>query len=527
MAFDSRQTGALPLMLAGVTIIGLVGALGLGRVVAQNDYRMLGFGAAAAAGMVLALGMGKNIWLLIPLLWPLTGKIAMLPLPFSVREIGVLAAFGMYLAFTAFKKVPRSAPLNRCDIFLFINLAYILTVFARNPAGIRALGSDMVGGRPYFEILVAFFAYWVLQHITIDVKMAYKFPLLMAGANILVSGLGVLTARVPALVPFIAPFYSGINVTSYLDEVAGRQSTDFRLTNLSGFGTTWSTLLASYYSPTSLYIFARPLQSLIFLAAIVAILLSGYRNMIFSFVMFTLIVSYFRNGFPEVVRLGTIYFMGVLLIIGAQASGISVHPAAQRALSFIPGPWDEEVIKDASGSTEWRVEMWQIAFESDRYIKNKILGDGFGFSAAELAIQLSASFGGQGYIGGNRAENQLVTGSYHSGPLSSIRYAGIVGLVLYLALQFAMSVYAYRIIKECLRTPWQPLAFYVGVVTLIGPLIFIFIFGGYDGFGETIFTLAILNLCHRSFKVWKAEQIKTSAQSPLLPAVKKDMPVPA
>ena len=63
-------------------------------------------------------------------------------------------------------------------------------------------------------------------------------------------------------------------------------------------------------------------------------------------------------------------------------------PNVQRALTFLPGTWEQRYKDDAEGSTEWRVEVWKVALFTERWIKNKWLGDGLGFSAAELATQI-------------------------------------------------------------------------------------------------------------------------------------------
>jgi len=504
MAFDPRQSNPAGILLVIVTIGGLFGALFMGQLVAHSDFLKIGIFAAGAVAMTICLMMGKNVWMLIPLLWSLTGKVSILPLPFSVRELGIMAALGMFVVLAAFKKLPKAASPTLFDWMLYLNLGYLGTVYLRNPVGTNAFGSDLVGGRPYFEIGISVAAYWVLQHVTLNAQQARRFPLILSAGSIVVSGLGALTSRLPFLVPVIAPFYSGLSVGAYMSEYRGEDSTDYREGGSLSFGWTWTTLLSSFYRPVCLFLFFRPIQSIIYYVAIVALLLSGFRVGVLQFLAFTIIVSYFHKGLSDCIKIGTILFLAVALIIAAQSAGISVHPAIQRALSFIPAPWDDFVIRDAEGTKDWRINIWKTAWESDKYIKNKLLGDGFGFTAEDLAIQRSASFGQGGYIGGNEAEAQLVSGAYHSGPLSTIRYAGIVGLLLYLILLVGMSFYAYRLIIDSKGTPFQALALFIGVVTITAPVFFVFIFGAYDtGFGETIFSLAVLNLTLRSLRSFK------------------------
>jgi hypothetical protein len=502
MAFDPRQSNPVGIVLVLVTLAGLAGALVMGRMVAQNEFTKIGAFFGAAVGIAVCLGMGKKIWLLIPLGWSLTGKIQMLPLPFSVRDLCVYAAFASFVGFTIFKRSSKMAKFNVYDMLLFVNLGYLATVYARNPVGTRALGTETVGGKPYLDVVTAILAMWVLQHIVISAKEGRILPWLMAAGSTIVATLGVLTQRIPFLVPIIAPLYSGINVASYLAEQRGEVYDSTRQGALFGFATT-AVALMSFFRPLQLFLFLRPFWSLLLYGSVVAVFLSGFRTGLVYIGVMALLTSYFWGGVKDVVRLGIVMLLGVLTLIAIQASGFSIHPAAQRALSFIPGPWDEAVVEGANESSEWRFEMWKIALESEKYIKNKILGDGFGFSAYELQLQLQAAWGGQGYVGGEKTETQLVTGAYHSGPISSIRYVGVVGLVLFIIFLIACAKYAWKIIRRAKGTPFFPLALFIGVPAIYKPFSFIVVFGAFESdLPDAIVALAFLNLCSRGLDAY-------------------------
>ena len=95
----------------------------------------------------------------------------------------------------------------------------------------------------------------------------------------------------------------------------------------------------------------------------------------------------------------------------------------QRTLSFLPGHWDSRAVKDATGSTEWRLEMWRDIPKGTQYISDKIMGDGFGFSRAELSAMERQKFA----TGGMQQEDFMIIGAFHNGPLSAIRFVGVVG----------------------------------------------------------------------------------------------------
>ena len=513
MSLDPRQSSPVGIVIFIVTIGGLIGAMFMGQIVAHNEFSKIGIVAAGALALTICLGMGKNVWLLIPLGWMLTGKIQILPLPFSVRDLCVYAAFLTFVGLAVFKKLPKSSRLGVVDGFMILNLAYLVTVFLRNPVGTRALGTEMVGGKPYLDVVTAIFAYWVLQHVTITVKQSRWIPWLMAAGSTVVTFLGVLTQHIPFLVPIIAPLYSGISVGTYMAEQRGQQAEDTRQIALAGFAVL-ANVLSCFFRPIQLFLFLRPFWSLLMYGSVVAVFLSGFRSGIISMGVLILLNSYFQAGLKDVLRMGLIMFLGIIMLIFLQSSGFPIHPAAQRALSFIPGPWDPDIVAGAQESSEWRFEMWQIALESKEYIKNKILGDGFGFSAYELNLQLQAAWGGQGYLDRGKTETQLVTGAFHSGPISAIRYVGIVGLILFTIYLIACARYAWKLIREATGSPFFPLALFVGVPLIYKPFAYIFIFGAFEGdLPESIVYLGFLNLIARGLNAYRKNSENRKADS--------------
>lgn len=497
MRIDPRQSNPVGIILILVTLGGLLGAVFMGNMVAKNDFFKIGLFASAAVAMFVVLGLGKKIWLLIPLGWLLGGKISLLPIPLSVRDFCIFGAFLSFVAFVIFKKLPKIGKLSYCDYILGINIIYLATVYVRNPVGVRAFGSDMVGGAPYFTVFTSLLAYWVLQHVVISVKDAKILPWLLASGATVVAGLGVLTQRIPSLVPFVAPFYSGINVSTYLADLRGMEVDTTRSGDLLSFNKI-SAVLTSKFPPIQLLLFLRPFWSVLFYASIAAIFLSGFRSGIMGFVVITILCGYFHSGLKDVVRIFAVVLFGITTLVVLQASGVPVHPSAQRALSFIPAPWDPGIVQGAEASSEWRFEMWKIALESDKYIKNKLFGDGFGFSAYELNIQLQAAYGFGGYLNVGQTETQLVTGAFHSGPISAIRFVGAFGLLIFIVFLIACARFAWSVIIKSKGTPFFPLALFIGTAMIYKPFAYVFIFGGFDGdFPESIMYLALLNLTSR------------------------------
>jgi hypothetical protein len=117
----------------------------------------------------------------------------------------------------------------------------------------------------------------------------------------------------------------------------------------------------------------------------------------------------------------------------------------------------------------------------DRWIKDKVLGDGFGFTRHDLQIMQSAVIGGgPGFIGGPQQEAFMITGGYHNGPLSAIRYGGLVGLFFVGLLLVLLAARAVRLINQTRGSPLFISALFVCLPVVFAPAGFVFMAGAYD-----------------------------------------------
>jgi len=479
----------------------LLFAVVVGRNVAEGNFSRLGMYVGVAVLAVGALGLKQNAWLLIPICSGLGGTIGGGRLPASIAEMSVAFCFGLFVLFKALKVIPKFPRLNWCDKLLICNLLYLATVFARNPVGVDFIRSNLIGGRPYFAILLACCGFWVLQHVTIKPKLAKLLPAVMCLGSVVNAFSGLVGYFAPGLGFRLATLYSGFmpggeaNPMEPVD--TGRVE---RQQYLAGFGVEVGRAAVSYANIFKLIFFQNIFLSTFFFASLVAILLSGFRSNLIGWLFAIALASFIRGGIRQVVPLFAAGFAGVVMIVVLQTAGLSVPLAAQRALSFIPISWDSRASVDAKGSVEWRVDMWRLALTSDRYIKNKVLGDGFGFDPSELRAQatltsfrMDTSAGLQDYY--------MITGDYHSGPVSAVRFVGYIGLALFTALLIANAKYAWKIINISKNTAYFPVALFFGIAAIYHPVCFWFIFGSFGGdFIQAIFTLGMLNMVDRSLK---------------------------
>jgi hypothetical protein len=505
---DSRVTSAI--VVAG----GVVCALLAGTSIA--DGGLLAFAAFGAAAIItIVLMLQSRIWILIPIFWYLPGKLGFLPLPLSVRDLAVLIAFSLFVVFLALRFIRAEAKMELLDWMVFLNIGYLITVFVRNPVGLSTMGSAMVGGRPYFDSLIGILAFVVLTRAELRPKLAKVLPLFSCAAQVGISLMGALAHYKPSTAPLIARIYSGVDTSEYLRQEAGFEESDVnRVTNLLGGAEAGILALVSYFPPLSLLSPVHAVRFLCFLAVCGGFALAGFRNGI-SLMGFVFVMSaYFRGGFKKAILVAITAVLAVSAIVAAHNAGLKLPTTAQRALSFLPGDWDVDAKDAAEGSTEWRFYMWEVVLSTDTYIHNKLLGDGFGFSSEELQIMEQAQSGGTGFIGAASQESLLIQGAFHSGPLSAIRYVGLVGLVFYLALLVVAATYSWNLIRRTRGTDYFPLALFVGLAAIYEPFQYTLIFGGFDsGFPTTIFVCGMLKLISKS----RHEQRPRSAAIELQP----------
>ena len=504
------------IFLGVVMAAALLFAIVVGQNVAENNYSRLGLYAGVAVLAIGALGLKQNAWLLIPLCSGLGGSFGGGRLPASIAEMSVAFCFGLFVLFKALKVIPKFPRLNWCDKLLICNLLYLATVFARNPVGVDFIRSNLIGGRPYFAILLACCGFWVLQHVTIKPKLAKLLPALMCFGSVVNALSGFVGYFAPSLGYRLATLYSGFMPGSEANPMepvdTGRVE---RHGYLAGFGVEVGRAAVSYANIFKLIFFQNIILSACFFASLVAILMSGFRSNLIGWLFAIGLASFIRGGIRQVFPLFAAAVAGIVLIVVVQTAGLQVPIAAQRALSFIPISWDSRASVDAKGSVDWRVDMWRLALTTDRYIKNKVLGDGFGFDPSELRAQatltsfrMDTSAGLQDYY--------MITGDYHSGPVSAVRFVGYIGLVLFTALLIANARYAWKIINSARKTAFFPLALFSGIVAIYHPICFWLVFGGYGGdFIQAIFTLGMLNLIDRSIKKEKAIMVLAETEKNL------------
>lgn len=499
--FKSANFNANTVMLAVVLLLGLLLAIVVGDSVASGRYAYVGIVALLFMGVPLGLKLGTNFWILIVLTMTADGRLGFVPLPFNLSEICTMAATLLFVLHIVLRRIDLKIPLHLPDILVFLNVAWLVVTFIKNPTGLYFLGSDSVGARKYINMGFAFVGYFILSRCRIPHKWAYFLPIWLAIGMATPHALQAVATVSPGLGEIISLVY-GVQVQSAAQALAaqGAMGTEERVFGLEKTAIPFFLAMCAYYPPVTFINPLHPLRALGFIVAFVLVGLSGFRSSLLAMAGYMAAGTWLRGRLRDFMPLAAAGVLGVLALAGAVQSGISVPLTIQRALSVLPLGWDLAATQDAEGTTTWRLDMWRDAWNDPNYFKDKVFGDGFGFTQQELMIFANEMIGMQGLIGvSNTYEMFIIRGSLHNGPLSSIRYGGFVGLILLTALMIGTAIYAVKVVSASAGTVYSPMALFTAIPLIYEPFAFFAIFGAYDNNMIQYFLgLGVLNLINRS-----------------------------
>jgi hypothetical protein len=490
--------------LGFLTLIGLVFAVVAGDLVATGKFQPLIAIGAITIAAIIAILTGPNYWILVPLTFTATGSAGALPLPFSYAEMGVLAAFLLFLFHLTFKKIKWSfGNPKTVDFYVALNIGYLLSVFIRNPVGVNALHSELVGGRPYISILLALVGYYILSMSRLNVNQSRMFTIAFIICTILPGSLIVLSEFVPGSSKILYPFYSSVNVEVFRVTPIDPTAQSERITSLSQITKPTVQALCAYFPPATLINPMYPWRFTLFITCLIMTGLSGFRNHILAIGAFLSISSYLRRQYAGWIAVFVAAIFAVIIAASLQQAGFKLPFAVQRSLSFLPLDWDAKAVADAEGTVEWRVDMWKAAWESPIYMRNKVLGDGFGFTRLEMMIMSDMELGIGKILGTQDTfEGHLIRGSFHNGPLSAIKFVGFVGLLFFTLYMIVLAAYAFRVVKNAEGTPFYVLALFIALPVIYLPIEYYFIFGAYsNALILCLFSTGMLKLIDASINV--------------------------
>jgi hypothetical protein len=450
-----------------VIVFAFVVAIWLGITVVTDQTETI-LQIAVAILLLTCVFLGRRIWLLLILFTALNVPLLR---GFGTTELGQALFVGFTVLMTLMRRHPFKFRFGEKEFWVFLLAACVLQAYFRNPVGLSLFGAGNVGAKPYFVVLMSFLSSLILGSIIVKPQeIRWAFWIGIFGSIV---GLGLTALRMGGGGP--QAFEQG----KALDDGKGAGRSGY----LNDAAIIAGRTAVSFISP--LRALLHPFWAGVILFSVAAATMSGYRNSVAMVGLIMLVGLAYRGGFASVFI--SVVSGALLLCVIAFVNLVSPLPSnVQRALSPFPGTWEKRHVQAADESTEWRVDMWKEALFTKYWIKDKILGDGLGFSRRELLLLESARDGavglgiGQGSGMTLQQEAMMISGGYHSGPVQTIRTVGYVGLAVLLIAMIRIAVHAHRQIIRCRGTEWYPIALFIGVPAIILPIFFFFIFGEFS-----------------------------------------------
>ena len=299
----------------------------------------------------------------------------------------------------------------------FIVFVVLLTAKLTGGFGFRSLGSsELVGGKRYVILVAA-----VVGYFAISVAAIPKDRSRLAATLYFAGGI---TAIVGSLIFFIDPSLRFIYLffptdTGYTDEAKPLMTRFYGVSVASQYGVM---LLLVRYGLRGLLLEGKWWRTALFVGCLVMGLFGGFRTVLVTFAVLLLIQFILEGLFQTKLIIG----VGFLIIIGGVVlAALAPHlpQQVQRCLTFLPVNLDPVVRLDAEFSTQWRLDMWrEVVPEIPKYL---LLGRGFAIEVTDLQFMGAKVQQGMAH---NYAQS-IITGDFHSGPLSILLPFGIWGIL--------------------------------------------------------------------------------------------------
>jgi hypothetical protein len=458
-----------------VFVLALFFALYLGVSAATAQFEAIAW-VLGGVTISVCLLMGRNIWLLIPFFAAFNLQLRLPGQPSSLL-MAQLLVIGFSFMLVLARKVRMHVQFTELEFWVLMLTILLLQVYARNPAGLWIMQTDSVGGKAYFLFVISLICCIYMCFLSVDSNELKKiFPLVVLGSIANLS-IGVLGKLFPTIGYYTGSVYSIVEENNGVAVDKGRAT---RFAALSTFGLNLSLWVSSFKNP--LKALFHPFWLILILISLASALYAGFRSGLVSVLLTYIVGTWYRGGLISII-IGALLGALAIAVLAVVNSFAPLPPNVQRVLSFLPGTWEQRYIDDGKSSTEWRMEIWEEVLFTDRWIENKWFGDGLGFSRAQLAYQMSLTNKQANRIGSSgfdfQRESILASGDYHSGPVSTIRVVGYVGLVILILFQIRLGVHAHRQIMRCRGTEWYPLALLIGIPIIWSPVFFHFVFGDF------------------------------------------------
>jgi hypothetical protein len=401
----------------------------------------------------------------------------------SYSTLGLLAKLVVIVtALMAFFMLPRemknkafkeSRPLK-----FYVAIIVALMVF--RGTGIRMLGSSTWGGMVYVVLLRGIAFIFAVQSIRLTQKQFRWLMWGMAFAGVI----GAVNRKLGIAVSF-----------EDASEVASSRMQWLRPFALAAFPLVFATNWKKW------------IKIILWILLLGAIGLTGFRSLLVGFVMITGIYGFFRAS-DRIRYIVFSCFVGIIIWVGVIVASPMFPEALQRAVSFVPGAKvDESTMRNASGSIEWRVDIWKYCLE--RAPEYLIVGRGSAFDVQDTVANL-----GKNDMATFSPWFAFQTRMYHSGPMSLLIDYGLPGLLvaIWLSILLFRRFWMYAVILGKRNTFESKFTLYWCAYMLWHIVGFYFVYGSTANMGNRILAVsAFLMVLYNSWDKIDKEDSKVAA----------------
>ncbi len=365
-----------------------------------------------------------------------------------------------------------SVPLMTWPLLFLLGIT-IMTAELTGGIGLKALGTEVAGGKKYISIFVGVAMYFAL--------VSQRIP--KAKRNLFVAF--YFLSGVPQFASDLFPFLpSPLNYINLLIPPSSSGDADnFSLgsTRMGAFAASASVVanfMLAKYGLKGIIRADRPLRFLTFFGMLVLTLLGGFRIVLISYMM-TFFFLFFLEGLYRT-RMVLVFIIGGALGMALLLPFAHKLPYTfQRALSVIPMlRLDSDAVVDADSSKRWREEMWADTWPKvPQYL---LLGKGYALTAEDFSMMGDGTFSGGTTVAMDKSMTSLaISMDYHNGPLSTLMPFGIWGGIAMIWLMGATLYILYRNYRygDAELKTVNTFLLVLGLQSIIG---FFFIFGAYS-----------------------------------------------
>lgn len=443
--------------------LGLLGAPFVAIQMVEGNY--LPF-FAIVAGMALigiVFGLKGQIWFIIPVATGLGWSLNFLPLGFNMIEISCLIAIGyMILVVMVMERRPiRVGPLPVWGPILIL-LLLIAYHWLGTGAGFRVLGGDTYGGRRNFQIVLGVVPYLIILTCAYGRREDLnRVPFVFMVATLIGALPFIISSFFPSTAGVLYYFTGNINVEKLMSTrdsfSEGAGSVMNRIAAFGPIGIALQGWLISRYPVQTWWQPHRWWVAVLSLAAFLIVARSGFRSMLFVFVLVSLVGAFLwmRGRSLWLVVMGATV---VGFLCAGQGTLFQLPNAIQRSLSFLPGQWSEQVLATAKSSNAFRQSIREV-YWSEFGWKSPIIGNGF--AVDPRVTEQALNIGYRAMNADDEARGFILRKDFHEGLLSIWDSTGAVGLFFFLLLGFVFYLTLYRNRRQLNPRQIQPIQVWV------------------------------------------------------------------